>query len=77
LERNDTYSFGGGAPSRWSYAESRLDELNGTERLVAAIEAAVDLRHYLDSDFQVASPVDYLNKYLAFDGFELVLAQDL
>jgi len=58
LGANDTYSFGGGCPvGRWSYAESRLDELNGYRATGCAIEAAVDLSTYLDSDFQVASPL--------------------
>jgi hypothetical protein len=74
LGANDTYSFSGGFPSRWSYAESTLGEMNGTERLVPAFEAAVDPATYLDTDYKVDEAVEYLNKYLAYDGFELVPA---
>jgi hypothetical protein len=74
LGGSDTYSFQGGFPSRWSYAESRLDEMNSTERLAEAFEAAVDPATYLDADFKAEEAVEYLNKYLAFDGFELLLA---
>jgi hypothetical protein len=71
---NDTYSFQGGFPSRWSYAESSLDEMNGADRLAVAFEAAVDPATYLDTDFKAEEAVEYLNKYLAYDGFELVLS---
>jgi hypothetical protein len=74
LGANDTYSFRGGFPSRWSYAESTLEEMNGTERLGPAVEAAVDPAAFLDTDFKVDEVVEYLNKYLAYDGFELVPA---
>jgi hypothetical protein len=74
LGGNDTYSFQGGFPSRWSYAESSLDGMNGTDRLAQAFEAAVDPATYLDTDFKPEEAADYLNKYLAYDGFELVLA---
>lgn len=74
LGANDSYPAGGGFPSRWSYAESSLEALNGTDRLAAAIEATVDPASFIDTDRDVAAAVAYLNKYLAHDGFELVPA---
>lgn len=71
---DNSYSRGGGFPSRWAFAEERLDQLNETERIVAAIESAVDPAEYLGTDFPVEKAVAFLNKYLEFDGLCLVLA---
>lgn len=71
LDPKNNYSYGDGFGSRWSFAESRLDEMNGAPSIVVATEAAVDPAVYLDTDFAVTDAVEHLNKYLAFDGFEL------
>lgn len=60
----DTYPRGGGFPSRWAYAESRLSELNGTPRIIEAIEAAVAPQRFWDSSLSVERAVEYLNRYL-------------
>lgn len=69
---SDSYSMGGGFPSRWSYTEDKLGALNDTYRLPSVVEAAVDPAHYLGTDFPVAGAVQYLNQFLAFDELGLV-----
>ena len=71
---NESYSFGGGFPSRWAYVEEHLSKLNDTDRLPSVLEAPVDPAHYLGTDFPVSAAVEHLNQYLAFDDLELVAA---
>jgi abortive infection Abi-like protein len=71
---NDVYPAGGGFPSRWQYVEGKLQDLNGTMPLVRVIEAAVFPARFLDTDFDAAKAVEYLNRYLGYDGYELTLA---
>lgn len=68
---DDEYSWGGGFPSRWAYCESHLEELNGKRELTKVIEAALDPRRFLDTDFIAEIAVDYLNGYLMYDGYEV------
>ena len=67
-------SYGQGFPSRWAYAEAKLEEINGTAQLTDAIEGAVYPPRFFDTPFEVSDAVAYLNRYLAFDGLELVLS---
>ncbi len=69
LGSNDVY--GAGFPSRWHYAENRLRALNGTPDLARAIEGAVFPARFLDTKFEATKAVEYLNRYLAYDGYEL------
>ena len=69
---NDTY--GQGFPSRWAYAEAKLEQLNETPQLTDAIESSVYPPRFFDTPFEASSAVEYLNKYLAYDGLELVLS---
>jgi len=71
LDPSNNHSYSQGFGSRWSFTESRLDEINGTPRLAVAMEAAVDPATYLDTEFPVTEAVEYLNRYLEFDGFEI------
>jgi hypothetical protein len=68
---NDQYSYGGGAPSRWAYADGRIRDLNGTLKVVRVIEDAVDPAHFLGTEFEVVQAVEHLNTYLKFEGYEL------
>jgi hypothetical protein len=61
-----------GFPSRWQFAEDELRKLNDGENIRAAIEGAVDPRHYLETEFSVEDVVAHLNKYLIYDGSELI-----
>lgn len=65
-------TYGQGFPSRWFYAEEKLKELNGTETLAKVFTKALDPRTFLGTDFDVSAMADELNKYLKFDGYQLV-----
>ena len=74
LDSQSNHAYGDGFGSRWSFVESRLEEMNDTPLISLAIEASVYPAVYLDTEFPVAEAVQYLNKYLEFDGFALALA---
>lgn len=63
--------YGQSFPSRWKYTEDKLREFNSTDTLKEIIEAAVDRRHFLDSELDVGDAVAHLNKYLEYDGYRL------
>jgi len=67
---NESYPRAGGFPSRWIYCEDKLRELNGTDRLTAAIEMALDSRRFINSGIDLNLTVEFINKYLRFDGYE-------
>src|ERR1700733_7026771 len=69
---NDTY--GQGFPSRWKYAEDKLQEHNGTDHLGAVVEAALDPDHFFDTKFELSAALDYFNRYLDRDGYRVVVA---
>jgi hypothetical protein len=68
----DEEEYGQGFPSRWVYAEEKLSELNGKPIFKNVVEACVDPRHFVDSDFSISEVVDYLNQFLEFDGYMLL-----
>jgi len=71
---NDSYPSGGGFPSRWQYAERKLGEFNGSGQTTRILEEAVTPARFLDTVFEPSAAVGYLNRYLAFDGHEMVLS---
>jgi hypothetical protein len=73
---NDVYTWGGGQPTRWVYAEERIRDLSGKADLRRVIETAVDPLHFAETEFPVTGAVEHLNRYLARDGFELRPAGD-
>jgi hypothetical protein len=72
---NDVY--GQGFPSRWKYAEENLLRLNNTPALAALLCQIMDPREFLDTTFKVEDAIEYLNARLKYDGFELVIENDL
>ena len=72
---NDVYSSG--FPSRWVYAEDKIRDLNDTPLLVNVFTSVLDPRDYLNTDFSPTSAAQELNKYLKYDGYELVKHGDL
>ncbi|TWT66654.1 abortive infection family protein [Allorhodopirellula solitaria] len=70
---NDVY--GGGFPSRHVYAKDSLRALDKDTQW-KAVEAAVDPAHFLEFDGGVEQAVEYINKYLAFDGLRLVSSRN-
>jgi len=69
--------YGQGFPSRWQYAEEKLRELNGTEALAALICEVLDPREFMGCDKEPEPAVDYFNKRLSYDGYEVVLESGL
>ena len=77
--RNDEY--GKEFPSRWQYTEECLRSFNGSDKLKDIIESVVDPRDYISpeaisssetsQEAQLDKIVDYLNKFLAYDGYRL------
>lgn len=65
--------YGQGFPSRWHYAEESIRRFNSTNELKEIVEAAVDPRHFLGTDADVGEAVEFLNKFLEYDGFVLSL----
>jgi len=68
---NDAYRQG--FPSRWKYTEDRLRELNGTSSLDALICEVLDPREFMESDFNVEDACEYINKYINYENFEIVI----
>lgn len=73
LGANDHYPDGGGFPSRWKFAEDKLRELNGKGTIRAVIGRTLDPAAFLDFDRPVDEAIAYLNKYLKFDDYEVVV----
>jgi hypothetical protein len=61
--------YGQGFPSRWLYVENKLKEYNGTTLLKDIIEAALDPRVFLGTDFEPDEAVSYINEFLKYDGY--------
>ena len=57
--------------TRRVYVETVLEHVNGTEALAKIIEAAVHPLRFETPNQLVADAVDYLNKYLEYDGHRL------
>ena len=75
LGSNDAY--GSGFPSRWSYAEEKVRELNDTPRMANVFELVLDPRNLLKTDFSLEKVVDHLNEYLNYDGYELIKSRNM
>lgn len=75
LGSEDVYEQG--FPSRWMYAENKLRELNGSRELDIALESSLDPRNYFETEFDLNVVVSYLNRYLKFDGIEIVKKGEL
>jgi hypothetical protein len=68
---NDEY--GQGFPSRWQYAETKLRDLNDTPALAALLCEVLDPREFMDSEHQPGPALEYVNKRLSYDGYEIAL----
>jgi hypothetical protein len=82
-ELGTNHTYGQGFPSRWSFAEDCIRQLNDTPTLKKIILAAVDPRDFMegtvyDQKTQERKPANvqealtYLNEFLAYDGLEIV-----
>jgi hypothetical protein len=68
-----TDEYGQGFPSRWQYAEQKLRELNGTPALAALLCEVLDPREFMDSEHEPGPAIEYVNKRLSYDGYEIAL----
>jgi hypothetical protein len=69
---NDFYGKSGGFPSRWIYAEDKLRLMNGKPTLRHLVNAIFDAREFIGKDFKPEVPAQHINKFLKFDGYEIV-----
>lgn len=69
---NDVYKKG--FPSRWKFAEDKIRELNGTEKLASLICEVYDPREFMDTEFEVEGALDYVNKRLQYDEYEIFIS---
>ncbi|MEI7938683.1 MAG: abortive infection family protein [Verrucomicrobiota bacterium] len=67
---NDFYEQG--FPSRWKYTEEKLLPLNETTSLRKLINNIFDAREWIGKGFNPETAAAHLNKFLKFDGYELV-----
>lgn len=72
---NDHYPEGGGFPSRWKFAEDKIRELNGKDAIRAVIAQTLDPAAFLDFERPIGEAVSYINKYLKFDDYEVLIAE--
>lgn len=69
---NDFYGKGGGFPSRWVFAEEKLRLINGQVTLRHLVNTIFDAREWIGKDLKPEVAADHINKYLKFDGYEIV-----
>lgn len=69
---NDSYPTGGGFPSRWQYAEEKLRLMNGKVVLRHLVNNIFDVREWIGKHVGPEIAAEHLNKFLKFDGYELV-----
>lgn len=62
--------YGQGFPSRWHFAEAQIRTHNGSPTLAQVIQALLDPRRFLDTEYTADRAAEYLNQYLRYDGYE-------
>ncbi len=67
---SDTY--GQGFPSRGSYTESKLKEINGTPELDKCIKDIFSPINFVDRYTELDKFINDFNKYLSFDGWRVI-----
>lgn len=68
--------YGPGFPSRWTFAEEKLAELNGRRELRRLIERVFDPLEFHDVELVPGPAIESLNPYLERDGYEVVVTDD-
>jgi hypothetical protein len=69
---NDHYPKNGGFPSRWQYAEEKLQLINGKVVLRYLVNTIFDAREWIGKELKPEIAAEHLNKFLKFDGYEIV-----
>lgn len=67
---NDIY--GQGFPSRWQFAQEKLIALNDSPALGTLIREILDPREFMDTDFDINTAIEFLNKRFSYDEYEVV-----
>jgi very-short-patch-repair endonuclease len=60
-----------GFPSRQRFTESKVREANGTSKLDEVVQATVDPRGFLGTNYNVEEVVKHLNQFLKYDDYEI------
>lgn len=68
--------YGQGFPTRWKYAEKKLNLLNGTKDLEKLILHLIDERNFLYTDFDNSTTIESINKIIKFDKYKVVEVDD-
>lgn len=69
----DSYSMGGGFPSRHVYAEDKIKALNDSADLARLIEEIFDPLEFEGTDKSFHDAVEAINPFLERDGWKLIL----
>lgn len=67
---NETY--GQGFPTRQTFVENKLREINGTAKLDKVMLAAIDPRGFLGTAHTAEEAMNHLNQFLTYDGYEII-----
>ncbi len=71
---SDTY--GRGFPSRWQFAQERLEILNEEGRIDEVLKYYLDPINWVDKEAELDTIVKKLNKYLKHDGYKVIIDED-
>lgn len=67
---NDTY--GQGFPSRWIYTDTKLDDINGSQKIDACIYEVLAPVNFINRMEEHDKLIDEFNEYLSFDGYKII-----
>lgn len=68
---NDVYQKG--FPSRWEYAESKLRQFNGSDKIAKILCEVLDPREFMNTEHEPTNAIEHINQRLVYDGYEVVL----
>lgn len=66
----DTY--GQGFPTRWRYAEEKLNIINGTKYLEKLILHLIDERNFLHTNFDNSTTMESINKLIKYNKYKII-----
>ena len=58
--------------SRRAYTNSRLHDINGTDKMKQAVTAALDPRHFHSTDYALQDAAEYVRIAIRHDGYDVV-----
>lgn len=66
--------YGQGFPSRWMYTEEKIKHLNGTSGIEKCIKAIFTPNNFIEKPDLLFQLLEEFNKYLAYDGWNVVIS---